>query len=94
MTVERALAALDAPAGPLTVAALELLDGVGDRLDESVGALVDHLPAVHRQPLTGAVAPAARRSIGCGRALAGMDGLTDVVASARRRSCGSCATSP
>ena len=42
------MAALDAPAGPLTAAALELLDGVGDRLAESTAALVDHLPGAHR----------------------------------------------
>jgi hypothetical protein len=80
LTVERALAALDAPAGPLTVAALELLDGVGDRLRESTAALVDRLPAAHRQALTAAV-PAATAALDRLRAgLADRDGLSDVVA--------------
>jgi hypothetical protein len=80
LTVERALAALDAPAGPLTVAALELLDGVGDRFRESTGALVDQLPGAHRQALTDAVpaATAALEALGAG--LAARDGLSDVVA--------------
>jgi hypothetical protein len=80
LTVERALAALDAPAGPLTVAALELLDGVGDRLRESTGALVDHLPAMHRQKLTDAVVPATAALDRLRATLAGMDEVSDVVA--------------
>ena len=79
VTVERALAALDGPAGPLTAAALELLDGVGDRLHESTAALVGHLPAVHRKPLTDAAAPAAAALERLRTALAAFDGLTDVV---------------
>jgi hypothetical protein len=78
-TVERALASLDEPAGPLTVAAVELLDGIGDRLRQSTAALVDHLPTAHRDGLVATVEPAVA---GLGRlhaALAGLDGLTDVV---------------
>ena len=49
--VETAIAVLDQPAGPLTTAALELLDGVGGRLEESAGALAEHLPSAHRDAL-------------------------------------------
>ena len=79
LAVERALAALDAPAGPLTLAALELLDGVGDRLGESTGALADRVPVAHRQPLTDAVASATAALDRLRAALAGLDGLSDVV---------------
>jgi hypothetical protein len=79
MTVERALAALDAPAGPLTAAAIELLEGVGERLEESTAALAGHLPAAYRQQLTGAVGPAAAALERLRSALAGRGGLTDVV---------------
>jgi uncharacterized protein (DUF885 family) len=78
-TVDRALAVLDAPAGPLTAAAVELLDGSGERLNESVAALAGHLPPAHRQPLTDAVAPAAAALEQLRSALAGLDGLTDAV---------------
>jgi hypothetical protein len=79
VTVERALAALDRPAGPLTAAALELLDGVGDKMHESTAALVGHLPTACRQPLTDAVAPAVVALERLRTALAGLDGLTEVV---------------
>jgi Bacterial protein of unknown function (DUF885) len=57
--VDAAIAALDRPAQPLSVAAVELLGDAGERLDASAAALRDHLPAAHRQPLASAVDPAA-----------------------------------
>ena len=77
--VETAIAVLDQPAGPLTVAALELLDGVGGRLQESAAALAEHLPSPHRDALSVAVAPAVAALDRYRAQLAGLDGLTDVV---------------
>jgi uncharacterized protein (DUF885 family) len=56
--VDTAIAVLDQPAGPLTVAAVELLDGVGDRVRDSVGALHEHLPAASHDPISATVEPA------------------------------------
>ncbi len=58
LAVEHAIAALDQPSGPLTTAALELLDGIDGRVEASSGALVEQLPEKHRRPLLAAVAPA------------------------------------
>jgi uncharacterized protein (DUF885 family) len=80
VAVERSLAVIDRPAGPLTAAALELLDGIGDRLQDSAAALAEHLPTGHREPLLAAVSPAAAALERMRAALAALDGLTDVVA--------------
>ena len=56
--VEQATSSLDRPARPLTAAALEQLDGIGDRLDESVTLLVPELPEPHRDKLLEALDPA------------------------------------
>ena len=58
VAVDRAIASLDRPANALRRAALELLDGIGDRVEESVGALTDHLPSASRGPLHTSLAPA------------------------------------
>jgi Bacterial protein of unknown function (DUF885) len=77
--VETAIAVLDQPAGPLTTAAVELLDGVGGRLQESAAALAEHLPSTHRDAFSGAVSPAAAALDRYRNHLTGRDGLTDVV---------------
>ena len=58
VAVDRAIASLDRPANALRRAALELLDGIGDRVEESVGALTDHLPSASRGPVHTSLAPA------------------------------------
>jgi Bacterial protein of unknown function (DUF885) len=78
--VENTIAVLDRPTGPLTAAALELLDGAGARLRESADALVGHLPEDHRDQLVAAVGPAVAAVDRLGGLLAGFQGLTDVVA--------------
>jgi len=79
VAVARALATLDRPTGPLTTAAVELLDGAGVRLEASAEALAPHLPTAHRPSLLAGVGPAAE-SLGELRSrLAGLDGLTDIV---------------
>jgi len=45
VAVERALESLDRPANALRRAALELLDGIGNRVEESVRALTENLPS-------------------------------------------------
>ncbi len=77
--VEQAIASLDRPAAPLTAAALEQLDGLGDRLGESVMALNDELPGAHRGPLLEGVAPARAALARLDSFLAGLHGLPDAV---------------
>lgn len=77
--LEAAQASLDEPTGPLTAAALALLDGVGERLEQSVHALVEHLPGGGRDRLIAAL-PAAVAGLDAFRDhLAGLDGLSDEV---------------
>ena len=78
--VEIAVTVLDQPAGPLTTAALELLDGVEGRLRESVDALCGHLPPTHRDALLAGASPAADALQRFRRHLSQLDGLTEVVA--------------
>ena len=87
--------ALDRPAGPLTAAALEQLDGVGDRLAESVTALAGELPEPHRRPLLDGLPPARdalatarrlpRRSARPARRGVGRRGRVRLVPAQRRR---------
>ena len=77
--VDQATVALDRPAGPLTAAALEQLDGVGDRLAESVTALADELPEPHRRPLLDGLQPARDALQRLDGFLAGLHGLPDAV---------------
>ncbi len=77
--VDTALAVLDQPAGPLTAAAIELLDGSGDRVRESVAALTDQVPSAYREPLAGAVDPAVAALDRYRTHLADLGGLSDVV---------------
>ena len=77
--VEIAVTVLDQPAGPLTTAALELLDGVEGRLRESVDALCGHLPPTHRDALRAGASPAADALQRFRRHLSQLDGLTEVV---------------
>jgi hypothetical protein len=79
LAVERAIASLDQPAGALTAASLQLLDGIAAKLEVSVTALVEHVPPPHRDPLQAALAPAVTALDRLRSALAAMDGLTDVV---------------
>jgi hypothetical protein len=77
--VEQATVALDRPAGPLTAAALEQLDGVGDRLAESVTALAAELSEPHRRPLLDSLQPARDALQRLDGFLAGLHGLPDAV---------------
>ena len=77
--VGTAIAVLDRPAGPLTTAAIELLDGVGDRVQQSVEALTDLVAAPYRSPLAAVVEPAVAALDRFRIHLAGLDGLSDVV---------------
>ncbi len=77
--VEQATASLDRPAAPLTAAALEQLDGLGDRLAESVMALTDELSGAHHGPLLEGVAPARAALDQLSSFLAGLHGLPDAV---------------
>lgn len=70
---------LDEPTGPLTTAAMALLDGVGDRLAQSVNALVEHLPAGRRDELTAALPAAVAALDRFHTYLAGLGDLSDVV---------------
>ncbi len=74
-----AIAVLEQPAGPLTAGAIELLDGVGDRVRDSVEALVEHLPPAHRDPIAATVEPAVVALDRYRTHLAGLGGLSDVV---------------
>ena len=79
MAVKTAIAVLDRSAGPLTTAAVELLDGVGPRLQESAAALAEHLPPAHRDALGAAVAPAVAALDRYRSHLTALDGLSDLV---------------
>lgn len=77
--VHRAIESLDAPTRALTDAALELLDGLGQRLAESVDALSAVLPAPQHHSAV-AAAPAAAKALCDLRAhLEGLADLDDVV---------------
>jgi len=77
--VDRARASLDRPTGALTAAAIELLDGVGDRLETSVAALVEHLGEPYRSPLLAASGPAVAALDGLRTHLGALTGLDDGV---------------
>ena len=77
--IDQATAALDRPAGPLTAAARELLDGIGEQLAESVTALAGELPEAHRGPLLAAIDPATAALDQFRGFLAGLSGLPEVV---------------
>jgi uncharacterized protein (DUF885 family) len=77
--IDTAVAVLDQPAGPLTAAAIELLDGVGDRIQQSVEALIEHVGATYAGQLSTAVGPATAALDRFRRHLAGLEGLGDVV---------------
>lgn len=79
VAIEHAVASLDEPSGPLTAAALELLEGTGARLEASVASLADHLPDHHRPRLSALVAPAVASLDRLRSHLAGLDGLSDAV---------------